>query len=664
MTSLEERERVLQRLAGLSPRGIRSLREALQDEVGAPPQLTAFLEVDPEVDGEGVDEADLRAHLGEELPDYMIPARYVVVDRLPRTTSGKLNRGELSGLAGRELEPARPGGLVSPRNEREEALLRIWQDVLGMDEIGVHDDFFEIGGDSLLSIRVISRAAREGIPITPADFFEAPTIARLAATDRRPGAAVEQGVVTGTAPLTPIQHWFFERIVRSRDHWNQALLLVPPSLLDAEGFERAIAELVRHHDALRTRFVVEDGVRRQVVRPPTDQAPVRTVDMTSVEPQERGAQMQEEGTRSHAGLSLESGPLFEAVFFDGGSDFRRVLLVAHHLIVDAISWTVILDDLSALVSGGGAAPVPDLPRKTASVLAWAHALSEAAARDDVRDAVAVWTGPEAPAAPDRPPASGGPSSPHGPTGPETVEFEVSAADTARFLDAVAAHPNSSRQQALLATVAVGWHRWSGRREIRVDVEGHGRDILSGSLDVSRTVGWFTTVFPLVLDVGTGSLREATTAVRQAFAALPFRGGSHGMLRYLCPDPEIRDRLAGRPHSELLFNYLGAADGPLPPDSLFEIASEPTGAARAPGVPPAYGIELNASLQRGRLVIRTTFDPTVHAAREVDELLGFIEVGIEEFAGGAEDAAQRFDLAGLDADGLDRVADLLADIDQG
>ncbi|HSG46813.1 MAG TPA: condensation domain-containing protein, partial [Longimicrobiales bacterium] len=357
-----------------------------EDAVAARGVLTAYLSVRDS----GVDGRAFKDFLAGILPEHMIPARFVVLDQLPRTPAGKLDRRSVVFAGGSELGTG-TSDVVAPRNEVEEALVQIWQDVLGVDEVSVHDDFFEIGGDSLLSIRVISRAGREGIRITPQNFFEAPTIAELATRAGGPEVAAEQGVVVGTAPLTPIQHWFFERITRHPHHWNQAVLLRPPKGAGPEEIRNALRTLLTHHDALRTRFVWVDGERRQEFPPLTDDLPFRAVDLTGTPAGEREGVMESQADQEHVSLDLEEGGLFRAVYFDGGPDFRRLLLVAHHLVIDAESWGLVLEDLSGLVAGGREDASRSLPRKTTSALAWAEALTEAAGSPDVAGMAEHWT---------------------------------------------------------------------------------------------------------------------------------------------------------------------------------------------------------------------------------------------------------------------------------
>lgn len=655
------REGLEVRVEALSPTQRSALARMITELKGRPGrrQLTAYLELRDS----GLDQGALRDFLAARLPEHMIPTRYVVLDRLPRNRADKLDRRAVVFLTGSELGDG-PADVVAPRSEIEETLTRIWRDVLGIDEISVHDDFLEIGGDSLLSIRVLSRAGREGIRISPQDFFAAPTIAGLAALHGEAGAPAEQGAVVGTAPITPIQHWFFERITRHRHHWNQAVLLEVPTRADQARIRGAIGALVHHHDALRTRFLGSESGWWQEVLPTPDDPPLRTVDLSATPEADCGRRIRKEADAEHSSLDLGAGRLFRAVFFDGGSDFRRLLLVAHHLIIDAVSWGILLDDLSKLLSTDDEPSARDLPRKTASVLTWAKALTAAAATSEVTELLSLWTPRDAPGPATTsvggPPASGEP----GTTEAGRLRVELDEAGTAELVEHTGTRTGVSTQARILASVLLGWCRWSGRSELLVDVEGHGRDALPGGPDVSRTVGWFTTVFPLPLRIREVSATECVRAVLEAFQRLDLRGGSHGLLRFLHPDPGVRRSLAERPPSELLFNYLGTGALQLPPDSPLHLASEPTGLARPLDASQVYPVEINVTLESGCLCLDVTFDSSVHTARDVERLGEALRAALAEVGRAPASVAATFELSGLDERGLEKVADLLAGIDEG
>ncbi|MDF2771044.1 MAG: Malonyl CoA-acyl carrier protein transacylase, partial [Geminicoccaceae bacterium] len=286
-------------------------------------------------DGAAPADDALRAFLAERVPEYMIPSRFIALERLPRTPAGKLDRQALTHVAGNDImmeAAARPA--TAPRTEMERKLAAIWMDVLKLDDVGIDDDFFEIGGDSLLSIRVIARAGREGIRIAPERFFAHPTIAHMAAglddSYARTGTNGRRRVhpvdPVGEAPLTPIQHWFLDAIPQHRDWWNQSYLLEVGHALDAVQLRAIVRELVAHHDALRLRLTDHEGRWRQDFMAADPEPPCRIVDLRSFPPTEYAARVAEECEREHASLRLEDGTLFRCVVFHCDAGWQRILL--------------------------------------------------------------------------------------------------------------------------------------------------------------------------------------------------------------------------------------------------------------------------------------------------------------------------------------------------
>jgi len=256
----------------------------------------------------------------------------------------------------------------APRNAREELLAEIWRGALGLEQVGVHDNFFQLGGDSILSIQVVTRARKAGLLITPRQLFENQTIAGLAmvAGTEEPGAIAE-GPVEGEAPLTPVQRRFFAQERREPWRFNQAVLLTPREPLAAAPLADALARLAAHHDALRLRFVAGDHGWRQLHAEPL--APLLEADLTALPGEERTRALEAAAEQLQGGLDLARGPLFTAALFRLGEDGDRLLLTAHHLVVDGVSWRVLMEDLAAVLSG------QDLPPKTTSFQEWARRLA-------------------------------------------------------------------------------------------------------------------------------------------------------------------------------------------------------------------------------------------------------------------------------------------------
>jgi amino acid adenylation domain-containing protein/non-ribosomal peptide synthase protein (TIGR01720 family) len=582
--------------------------------------------------GESLDATGLRAFLRERLPEPMVPAAFVTLEALPLTTHGKVDRKALPEPAA----AAELAGSAPPRDAREERLAAVWREVLGLERLGIHDNFFQLGGDSILGIQVVARARREGLLITTRQLFEHQTIAGLAAAagSAGPEAGEEQGPVEGGAPLTPVQRRFFAEGRRQPWHYNQAVLLVPRERLAAPALAAALGRLVSHHDALRLRFVREEGGWRQV-HAPAERVPLLEVDLTAVP---TGTALAAAAEELQSGLDLERGPLFTAALFrmEGGD---RLLLTIHHLVVDGVSWRVLLEDLAALLEGG------ELPPKTTSWKRWAELLASHAQSSEVAAELPYWLAvpQDIPPLPRDLPGGGAVA---------TVAVELGRDATRALLQEVPEVYRTQVNDPLLAALARVFAAWTGEGTLRVELEGHGREEVSPGVDLSRTVGWFTTLFPVTLALPPGGgPREAIRVVKETLRAVPGRGLGHGLLR---------DRLAALPEPEVSFNYLGRLDAAAGEEGLFAFAPETVRGVlgETPAVHPSFAID--ALVVDDRLRVSWTYDPGRHLPATAERLargfLAEIEVLVEHClspgAGGF--TPSDFPLAGLDQEDLDRL----------
>jgi amino acid adenylation domain-containing protein len=360
-------------------------------EAGRDRRLVAYIVAAKDA---GVTQRDLRSHIGARLPEYMVPSVFVFLDALPKTPSGKIDRRSLP--AAGQQRPELESGFQAPRNPIEELLVIIWRNVLQLQQVGVHDNFFELGGDSILSIQVVTRAVRAGIHITPKQLFQHQTIAELAqmAGEASATASAEQGPVTGEAPLTPVQHWFFEHRFAEQHYWNMSLPLLVRARISAEVMREAVRQIVYRHDALRLRFVRNgDGETWKQTHAPADgPVPFMHHDLSHLPEQEQNAAISKTGEEAQCSLDLSHGPLIRFVFFDlGAAAHACLLIVAHHLVIDGISWRILLEDLETLCEQLGRGDRPELPLKTTSFQRWALRLAQHAREPRVEAEVPYWT---------------------------------------------------------------------------------------------------------------------------------------------------------------------------------------------------------------------------------------------------------------------------------
>ncbi|MEU4744297.1 amino acid adenylation domain-containing protein, partial [Actinosynnema sp. NPDC023658] len=561
--------------------------------------------------------AKLREFLGESLPDYLVPSVFAPVDALPISPNGKVDRAKLPEPDFGALVGA---GYVEPTGPVEEALAAVWADVLNVPRVGAQDNFFSLGGDSILSMQVVARSRQAGYRFATRDLFAHQTVASLAPhVTVEVASADDRAPVVGDVPLTPIQHWFLGSGRRNPHHFNQSHLVELDPAVDVDALRRALGALVAHHDALRLRFTSVDGVWRQ------HNDDVRDVDVLTVVD---GAQdLESVADEVHASFDLASGPLFRAVLFR--SERPALLLVGHHLVVDGVSWRILLDDLETAYRGG------DLGAKTTSYQEWARRLEAHVLEGALDDEVDHWNRsfPPFPA----------------PTGaPEAVTVELSEEDTDALLRGAPAAYRTRINDVLLAALAYALSRWTGSSQVAVDLEGHGReDVLD--VDLSRTVGWFTTVFPVALELPEGSWRDRVKAVRRQLRAVPGNGFGYGALRQhgLVPD-------RGRP--AVSFNYLGQ----------FDDAGSDTEADRGREVPDdshrPHLLDISAAVTAGELVLDWEYSTEAHdeasvralADRMVDALRGIVAFCARPDAWGR--TPSDFPLAGLTAEQVDRIVD--------
>ncbi|MGK3998774.1 amino acid adenylation domain-containing protein [Sorangium sp. So ce1024] len=563
---------------------------AREDQPGAK-RLVAYV-----VTSEPAPAADaLRAFLQARLPDYMVPSAFVFLPELPRTANGKVNRGALP-------PPARsPEAAPAPPREAVEAqLAEIWAAVLGHDQVGIHDNFFEVGGDSILSLQVVARAREAGVQITPRQIFQHQTIAELAVVAGRAAAAAEQGSVTGEAPLTPIQRWFFAQPLPNPHHWNQALLLALPEPLDWGAVEAAAQALLRHHDALRLRFL-PDGAGWRQVHAPEELSPVaQREDLSAVAEADLPKAIEERAARWQASLSLTEGPLLRVIGLDPGPRLPgRLLLIAHHLVVDGVSWRILLEDLQTACEQARRGEPIRLPAKTTAFKRWAERLEAAAGDAALQKEAAFWL--------DLPWDRAASPRPDDPSGERTeaAMAELTAgldeAQTRALLEEVPEAYRTRIEEVLLTALAQALGQWTGSDAVAIEVEGHGREELDGEeIDLSRTVGWFTSVYPIALEVAQGSPPGAALrAVKEQLRRVPRRGLPFGVVREL-GSGEIADRLRRLRAPSVAFNYLGQWDQVVGADARLSAAAESSGPEHDPRSPLAHELEIDAAVYGGRL----------------------------------------------------------------
>ncbi|MFL5804696.1 MAG: condensation domain-containing protein, partial [Roseiflexaceae bacterium] len=612
---------------------------------------------------------ELRAFLKQQLPDYMMPSAFVPLDALPLTPNGKLDRAA--------LPPPwyTPAGLdaacVAAVSTTEALLAQIWADVLGLGQVGAHDNFFELGGDSILSIQLIARARQAGLRLSPKQLFEHPTVAGLAAVaGAAPSVLADQGTVTGPVPLTPIQRWFFEQNFPNPHHWNQAMLLELPPDTDAALLERAFQHLLAQHDALHLCFTCGDDGWRQVNASPGGSVPFTRADLSKLpEPAQRFA-IEAAAAQLQSSLVLAQAPRLCTTLFDLGADRPgRLLIVVNYLAIDGVSWRILLEDLQSAYQQLRRGQVVGLPPKTTSYQQWARRLADYARSNALRQQLAYWLDElhrAEPAIPlDYPDGANTIASAH------SVSISLSVDETRALLQEVPKTYHTQINDVLLAALLRAWVGWTGSRSLLITLESHGREDLFDDVDLSRTVGWFTSFFPLLLrQEGAEDPAALLIATKERLRRVPDHGISYGLLRYLADDTAIAEQLRALPRPILRFNYLGQFDQVLSGASMFRRARESYGLTRSPSGQRTHVLIAEGLVAEGQLHFTWTYSANLHchdtiaqlADRYLAELRALIEHCLSPGVGAF--TPSDFVLAGLNQQQLDDVTALISDLDDG
>ncbi|NMZ41162.1 non-ribosomal peptide synthetase [Pseudomonas proteolytica] len=588
-----------------------AVREAVVLALDAPSgkQLAAYLVSDAS-DHAALREA-LKVHLKAQLPDYMVPTHLMVLDSMPLTANGKLDRRALP----QPDAEANRQAYVAPSNELELSLAAIWCAVLNVQQVGLHDNFFELGGDSILSIQVVSRARQAGIHFSPRDLFQHQTVQALATVaTRSEQITAEQGVLTGPSGMTPIQHWFFDSPIPARHHWNQALLLAPVQALDPRRLEQALLAVLEHHDALRLSFTQRDAQWHAEHLAVPEGGVLWLAQVTDMQ------QCEALFADAQRSLDLEHGPLLRALLVDGPMGQQRLLIAIHHLVVDGVSWRVLLEDLQNVYRQLSDGQAVSLPAKTSALRDWAARLQAYASSESLREELRLWqqqlAGPAVELPVDRA---------HGSLrnrDAQTVSVRLDAERTRQLLQQAPSAYRTQVNDLLLTALARVLCRWSGHESTLIQLEGHGRETLFDEIDLTRSVGWFTSAYPLrltPLDIEEASGQGASIkAIKEQLRAVPHKGLGYGVLRYLA-DSTCRQAMAALPSASITFNYLGQFDQSFDSQALFHPLEASAGPAHDPDAPLPNALSVDSQVYGGELVLRWTFSRERHDQQTISEL---------------------------------------------
>ncbi|MEO2261323.1 condensation domain-containing protein, partial [Paenibacillus amylolyticus] len=543
------------------------------------------------VTDEKVPIAELREHLAAQLPDYMIPSYFVELEKIPLNSNGKVDRNALPAPQGR-VQVARQ--YAAPRSKTEAVLATIWQDVLRIEQVGIQDNFFELGGDSIKAVQIAARLRGHQLHLAIRDLFRYPTILELSPHMQKLAHQINQGPVEGEVGLTPIQQRLLEGTVQLPHHYNQAVMLHRRTGFDEGILRRVFERIVAHHDALRMRYREEvQGIVQWNLGLTEASFGLDVIDLRSETTLD--TRISAEADRLQRELHLEQGPLMRLGLMKT-REGDHLMIVIHHLVVDGVSWRILFEDIQTGYEQAERGEEIRLPEKTDAFQTWSAALARYADSEAQLNEIDYWKRME------QTPFAALPVVDELGTGEAAgvVTFRLSRDETSQLLNQVGRAYNTEINDMLLTGLGLALQEWTGEERFMVDLEGHGREEIGEGVDVSRTVGWFTTMVPTLLDLGAcEALSDCIKAVKEGLRSMPNKGLGYGVLKYLTAAEHKRE-LKFNLRPEICFNYLGQFDGDMTTD-VFESSAYGTGRSIDPTRPSEYKLSMNGMVIGGELV---------------------------------------------------------------
>jgi len=558
---------------------------------------------------------DVRIYLGDHLPAHMVPTRYSQLTDMPRLVSGKIDRKTLLNSADMPVDAQNTQSATPARTRQEEILLDAFQQVFGRDDIGIEHDYFQLGGDSIRAIQILSQLFKLGMRMELKDLFDHPRICDLAPYLVHDDRVEEEPAINGDVPLTPIQKRFFATFSTNPNWFNHAVLLNAHERLNKTALQKALTALNSHHDIFRLRYQQDtDGNWTQYA---LDEAPplsLQVIQLDKKGPEKR--QIERHANQAHTALNLQNGPLACVLLFQGETQ-DRLLLVLHHLIIDGVSWRILLEDLVHAYEAARNKEAIKIARKTHNLQTWGKALQDYAHSNALYQERPYWQDlhhKEVCPFPVEIPA------PHNRLC-DTLNNEITMDEAATqiLLGEINNAFNTTTEEILLIALSRTLHSWRKIKKSIVMLEGHGRSPVLNQCDVSRTLGWFTSLYPVLLDMTPDAdIADQIKRIKETLRAIPNKGFGYGVLKYLSPDG-LGDTRAFEDRCHMTFNYLGQFDAPTH-TGLFDVTTDHTGTGVAPSARRTTDLDISAMVMDRQMTISLTYSKHRFLQSTMEDLL--------------------------------------------
>ncbi len=537
---------------------------------------------------------ELRDHLFRNLPDYMIPSYFVQLEKMPLSPNGKVDRKALPEPNGN----IRTGvEYAAPRNDIEESVVKVWQEVLKVEKVSIKDNFFSLGGDSIKAIQILSQLRQYGLNLEMRDLFQYPTIEALSSYITVIKRKIDQGIVKGEAGLAPMQSWLFEQSFMDKQHFNQAVMLYGKNGFEEWIIRKVFSKLVERHDALRMVVKNMSGKEGLFNRGIEDELySLETIDLSNNSKYRE--LIKEKAEEIQQSIDLKHGPLIKLGLFKTNIG-DHLLIVIHHLVIDGVSWRIILQDLFSGYSQTLNNEEIRFADKTNSFKDWINALAVYANSRELLNEIEYWQKVEMTDIKSLPQDKVIKERRSGEN--NHIQCKLTKEETEKLLKQVNSAYNTEVNDILLTALALTITEWTGEGSVLVNLEGHGREEIIKEFDISRTVGWFTSLYPIVLNMsGEQDLAYKIKSVKESMRQIPNKGIGYGILKYMTSS-ENKGVLRCNLKPEINFNYLGQFDGDVN-TQLFTVSDIAAGKSISPNMEDLYKLDINGIVTKGRLTL--------------------------------------------------------------
>jgi amino acid adenylation domain-containing protein/non-ribosomal peptide synthase protein (TIGR01720 family) len=567
-----------------------------QEDENAKKRLVAYVLPEHTFDKEA-----MKSFLLNKLPEYMVPALWVELTSIPLTSNGKIDK---KALPDPDMTEMQSQVYTSPRTDFEVQMAEIWQDLLGIEQVGIHDNFFELGGDSILTIQVVSRMRRLGYEFQVTDIFNHQTIDKLSQIINS-GAAKnesdEQELLNGFCELLPVQQWFFEMQLDDISHFNQSVLLSVDKSITIAVLNQAVKQLLKQHDALRFAFSKKEGKWQQEYKAEIENELI-VEDFKLVSDDSLASLVTEHANEHQRSLDIEKGELIRVVLMQTPlkEAYNRLFIVIHHLVVDGVSWRILLDDLEALLNGIVNNENIVLGSKSSSYRQWYQSLEGYSQSRKLLLQKNYWQNVHTnyePLPTDKPY--------NGFVKVKDIGFytiQFNEVQTLRLIQEVPKVYHTEINDLLLSALAKTLCAWIKKDKIVIGLEGHGRENVADNINTSRTVGWFTSIYPLMIEGKSENPGDLIKSVKEQLRHIPDKGLGYGVLKYINKESSLQ----GREPWDILFNYLGQLDNAVSESKWLKVAEEFTGAGRSTEQEVKELLSVSCYVLSGQLTVRWNF----------------------------------------------------------